>query len=104
MQTIREQKVISPNSFPSGFPVSPVSQPEVKRLKIKEFTSWAVCFAAVTGLTGTMKIMKVGITMDTVNSVLFFLSLSGLGFFIYRIIAISKTPAGLNRSDLHKLN
>jgi hypothetical protein len=82
----------------------PANQPN--RLKIREFISWAVCFAVVTALTGLLKYLKVGITMDAVTSALFYLSLFGVTFFVYRIIVLStsKTRVHLDGNKFHELN
>jgi|SRR5450432_4109479 hypothetical protein len=105
MQTIRKNAIdISPVQFGSGFSQSPVSPDQEKRLKISEFTSWSVCFAVVCGLTGLLKLLKVGITMDTVTSILFYLSLAGLIYFVTRIIMISKNTVSLHADNLHELN
>ena len=106
MQTIREQKSIdiSPAGLRSSLSQAPVTTNQVKRLKIREFISWSVCFAVISGLTGLLKILKVGVTMDTVNSILFFGSLAGLIYFISRIISLSRNPLPLNSNSLHELN
>jgi hypothetical protein len=106
MQTIREPKTIdiSPTGFKSNFPTSPVSPNQLKRLKIREFISWSVCFAVVCGLTGLLKFLNVGITMGPVTSTLFYLSLAGFIYFVTRIIRISKNPVALNTHNLHELN
>ncbi|HEY4935929.1 MAG TPA: hypothetical protein VII44_05080 [Puia sp.] len=106
MHTIREQKVIdiSQGGFRSSFSSAMVSANQAKRLKISEFISWSVCFAIVSGLTGLMKFLKVGLTMDTVTSILFYLSLAGLAYFIYKIISLSKTPVQARIHPIHELN
>ncbi|HEY2348407.1 MAG TPA: hypothetical protein VGH64_05300, partial [Puia sp.] len=65
---------------------------------------WSVCFAVVCGLTGLLKYLKVGVTMDTITSALFYLSLAGLIYFITRIIMMSKSPVQLHSTNLHELN
>jgi hypothetical protein len=105
MQTVRKSAIdISPAQFGSGISQPPVTPDQEKRLKIKEFTSWSVCFAVVCGLTGMLKFLKVGITMDSVTSSLFYLSLAGLIYFVTRIIMISKNPVHLYPNNLHELN
>jgi len=88
----------------SGFSQAPVSPNQEKRLKIREFISWSICFAIISGLTGLLKFLKVGVTMDSVTSILFYLSLAGLVFFVTKIIMICKNPVDLNADNLHELN
>jgi hypothetical protein len=104
MQTARGHKMISATGFSSTFSQSPVSTNQAKRLKIREFMSWSVCFGIVTALTGLIKYLKVGITMDTITTILFFLSLSGLIYFVSRIFLLSKTPVQVDSRGLHELN
>jgi|SRR5450432_2813718 predicted membrane channel-forming protein YqfA (hemolysin III family) len=105
MQTVRKNAIdISPSQFGSGFPKAPVSPDQEKKLKIREFMSWSACFAVVCGLTGLLMILKVGITMNTVTSTLFYLSLGGLIYFVTRIILISRIPVHLHSNKLHELN
>jgi hypothetical protein len=105
MQTVREKaNDISQTQFGAGFSQLPVSPDQVKKLKIREFKSWSVCFGVVCGLTGLLKFMKVGIIMNPVTSTLFYLSLGGLVYFIYRIILISRNPVQLHPNSLHELN
>lgn len=106
MQTLREQGRVGPSN--SGFQ-NGQSQPAVtvnpeNRLKIKEFTSWSVCFAIVTALTGLLKYLKVGITMDSITSVLFYTSLLALIYFIYRIISLSRNHVQVKGNSYHELN
>ena len=105
MQTFHKNDVdISPIRFNSGLPQQANSSDTEKRLKIREFISWSACFAIICGLTGLLKFLKVGITMDTVTSVLFYLSLAGLIYFVARIIMMSKSPVQLHARNLHELN
>ncbi len=104
MQTVRKQNMKSPG-FSSSISNIPVSENQAKRLKIREFISWAACFAVITGLTGMLKILKVGITMDSVTSWMFYLSIVGLVYFIFRIISISRNPVQMmERNQIHELN
>lgn len=107
MQTVREQ-ANRVNISTSGLKtiISPVPDSAIhsKRLKIREFISWSVCFAVVCLLTGLLLILKVGITMETITASLFFLSLGGLIYFIYRIIALSKEPVLFDPVVPHELN
>jgi hypothetical protein len=105
MQTFRRNNVdISPVQFNSGFSQQPVPPIRAKRLKIKEFISWAACFAVISGLTGLLKYLKVGVTMDTVTSILFYLSLGALIYFVTRIIMLSRTQVQIHANNLHELN
>jgi hypothetical protein len=107
MQTIRGQ-VNMINTSLSGIKSSisqvPDSSNQAKRLKISEFISWSVCFAVISGITGLIKYLKVGVTMDTVTSILFYSSLAGMVYFISRVISLSKNPVQLNRNLSHELN
>ena len=105
MQTFRRNNVdISPVQFNAGFSQQPISPIREKRLKIKEFISWAACFAVISGLTGLLKFLKVGVTMDSVTSALFYLSLAGLVYFITRIVRLSKSQVQIHSNNLHELN
>ena len=105
MQTFRRNNVdISPVQFNSGFSQQPVPPIKEKTLKIKEFISWAACFAVVSGLTGLLKFLKVGVTMDTVTSILFYLSLAGMIYFITRIVVLSRSQVQIHSNNLHELN
>jgi hypothetical protein len=106
MQTVREQNAIDISLARHNSPMIPVpvSPDQVKKLKIREFISWSVCCAVITALTGLMKVLKVGVTMDTVTSILFFISLSGLIFFISRIISLSRNPVPPNPRSRNELN
>jgi hypothetical protein len=105
MQTFRRNNVdISPVQFNAGFSQSTSSPSKEKRLKIREFISWTICCAVVFGLTGLLKFLKVGITMDSITSSLFYVSLAGLIYFITRIVLISKIPDQVTSGKLHELN
>jgi len=106
MQTVRKNAIddISPARFGSGFPKAAISPDQEKKLKIREFMSWSACFAVVCGLTGLLKILQIGITMSTVTSTLFYLSLGGLIYFVTRIILIFRVPVQLHMNKLHELN
>ena len=106
MQTFRKNDVDKSSiQFKSGFSRSPNSQSDEKRLKIREFTSWASCFAVISGLTGLIKFLQVGVTMDAVTSTLFYLSAAGLVYFVTRIIILlSKRPVQLHPGNQHELN
>jgi hypothetical protein len=105
MQTFRRNNVdISPVQFNAGFSQQPIPPIREKTLKIKEFISWAACFAVISGLTGLLKFLKVGVTMDTVTSALFYLSLAGLIYFIARIVRLSRSHVQIHSNNLHELN
>jgi hypothetical protein len=76
----------------------------LKRLKIKEFISWSVCFVIITLITGLLKFLKIGVTMDSVTSGLFYLSLGGLTWLIYKIFKLSKNQPPTNKMPKHGMN
>jgi hypothetical protein len=108
MQTVREQgsRGMSPTQYRSYSiqTQTPVSENQVKHLKIIEFRSWSLCFSVIVLLTGLLKYFKLGITMETVTSLLFFSSLFGLVYFIYRIVTLSRSPVQLKSNQVHELN
>lgn len=106
MQTILGQKAvtISPSSFISGSSEVPASANQINRLKIREFISWGVCFGVVTLLTGLLKVLRVGITMEPVTSILFYLSIVGLAYFISKAIRLSRAAPLVQPSDLARMN
>jgi hypothetical protein len=106
METIHSQKAVDK-------PVSPflisgssdlISSNRVKKLKFREFISWSVSFGVISILTGLLKFLKIGVTMDSVTSVLFYLSIAGLFYFSYRIFVISKNSINRNTESFHGLN
>ena len=107
MQTLTGQTRIIDNSssslrsslLPAQFPTN-----QSKKSKIGEFISWSVCFAIIAGLTGMMKWMKVAVTMESITSGLFYLSIAGLIYFIYRIISLSGSNVQNNFRIRHELN
>ena len=107
MQTILEQTPVNVNlvsGFDSSFPLVPNPANQIKKLKIREFISWSVCFAVISGLTGLMKYLKVGVTMDLITSIVFYGSLFGFLYFMVKIIRISKSPDVLNSGTRQGLN
>jgi hypothetical protein len=112
MHTIRGQKTIDVSQ--AGFrslTKEPDSTYQLNRLKFREFISWSVCFAVITVITSLLKVLKIGVTMDSVTSILFYFSIAGLGWFIYKIFSLPKHPVqGNNNPDvgntkaLHELN
>jgi hypothetical protein len=107
MQTIHDQARVINTSSPdikSTFSRIPNAMDSLKALKIREFISWSVCFAIVSGLTGLILFLKVGVTMETVTASLFYLSLAGMIYFISRIILLSRNPSPVSHSTAHELN
>ena len=107
MQTFNGLKTL--NGSASAFqPAAPsdaiLINNHIKRLKIKEFISWSVCLAIITLITGLLKFLKIGVTMDSVTSGLFYLSLGGLTWLIYRIFKLSKNQPPANKTLKHELN
>jgi hypothetical protein len=107
MQTVRGRGQMI-NTGLSGIRSSvsqvPDSPNQVKRMKIREFISWSVCFALIFGLTGLIKVLKLGITMDAITSILFYTSLAALVFFVSKIISLSKNSSGIHFKNTHELN
>ena len=107
MQTVRNNTTridTSPNGFPNVFPRVPDPTSQIRRLKISEFKSWTVCFGIISFLTGMLMYLKVGVTMETVTASLFFLSLAGMIFSVYKLIHLYREPARLETSSRHDLN
>jgi hypothetical protein len=106
MQTIREQKMADklPVRLTSTYSTDQNLLIQVKNAKIREYKSWSACFAIISGLTGLMKWLKIGITMDSINSILFFSSIAGLIYFVSRIYLLLKNPARSGSKSLHELN
>ena len=95
---------ISPSGIKSSFSQVPVNPNQEKRMKIREFVSWSVCFAVISGLTGLMLILNVGITVASITSILFYSSLAGLAYCISRIIQLYRDSVQLNNKQIHELN
>jgi hypothetical protein len=106
MQTVREQAPVrlSNSGFQPAQSQFRISENQVNKLKIKEFISWSVCFAIVTILTGLLKYLKLGVTMESVTSALFYTSLLALAYFIYRIVSLSRNPVQVKNNSYHELN
>ena len=81
-----------------------ISENQVKRLKKREFISWSVCFAVISLLTGLLKFLKIGVTMDSVTNVLFYASLISLAYFIYRIFSLPGNSIEVKNHNYHELN
>jgi hypothetical protein len=106
MQTIREGKIedIHISAFKSLASYNPsLANPE-KRLKQREYISWSICFGIISFLTGLLKFLKVGVTMDSVTSILFYLSLVGVFYFVYKSFSLSKNNLRGNSNTFHGLN
>jgi hypothetical protein len=106
MQILRDEKIgeirasafkspVIPNSFPA--------KPEKSFIK-NENISWLICFGIVCFLTGMLKFLKVGVTMDTVTSVFFYVSLIGMFYFLYKIFSAPKISPRENADVFHSLN
>ncbi len=107
METLSGQKTRngSTSTFQSSVSPDVVSMNNhIKQLKIKEFISWSVCLGILTVITGLLKFLKIGVTMDTVTSGLFYLSLGGLTWLIYGIYKLSKDQIQTNKVSGHELN
>ena len=93
MQTIRQkpQLVDFPeSSFTAQITRQILSQKHIKSLKISESLSWIVSFSVILLITGLLKFLRLGVTMSTVTSALFYLSFAGIAYFIFNIIRINK--------------
>jgi hypothetical protein len=107
MQTVREEAQvieISQNGFNSSFNGKTIGKDQAKRLKISEFKCWTASFAVISLLTGALIYLKVGVTMETITTSLFFLSLGGLIYSVYQLIHLSRTPRTYSHSNVHQLN
>ena len=106
MQTILEEKIegshISAFKSLASYNQSLVN-PE-KRQKLKEYISWSICFGIISFLTGLLKFLKVGVTMDSVTSIFFYFSLVGVSYFVYKSFSLSKSNLRGNSSTFHGLN
>ena len=106
MQATREQdraRLSDSGFYPDNSQVR-VSDGQANKLKIREFTSWSVCFAIVVVLTGLLKYLNLGITVESITSVLFYSSLLALVYFIYRIVTIPRNSIQVKRNHFHELN
>ena len=107
MQTIRDNTRridISSNNFPTTYPSIPDPTRQIRKLKISEFKSWTVSFGIISFLTGMLMYLKVGVTMETVTASLFFLSLAGMIFYVYKLIHLTREPIRLESNTRHDLN
>ena len=106
MPTIRhwERKIFTPSSFIPASVGTKLTIDQSKGLKIREFISWAVCFGIVTMLTGFLKILNIGVTMEPVTSIFFYSSLAGLAYFAAKAFRLSRTVTPQQPADLVRLN
>ncbi len=107
MQTLNRLKTLNGSASVFQSAASPdavLIKNHVKRLKIKEFISWSVCLAIITLITGLLKFLKIGVTMDSVTSGLFYLSLGGLTWLIYKMVKLSRNQALTDKMLKHELN
>ena len=106
MQTIPEQRRmdIQSTGFLPSYSQTPSSENQVNRLKISEFKSWLACFAIVAFLTGLLKFLKVGVTVEPITSMFFYISLLAVAYFLYRIVSLSRNPVQVKTGSLHELN
>ncbi|MEJ0080361.1 MAG: hypothetical protein WDM78_05255 [Puia sp.] len=58
----------------------------------------------ITLLTGLLKYLRLGITMESVTSILFYSSLICLAYFMYRIFSSSRVPFQVKDDSHHELN
>ena len=107
MQAIRHnpQEIdFSESSFQSKIITTSISKKDAKRLRIKEFKSWSFCFGVVALLTGVLIYFQLGVTMESVTLPLFFISLSGLIYFISKVILFSNSGNPEDVSSASQLN
>jgi hypothetical protein len=77
---------------------------QIKSLKISEFTSWSVSFGIICLLTGLLKFLKLGVTMEPVTSIFFFFSLFGLIYSVSKAIKLSNGSLHKDGQVFHELN
>jgi len=106
MQILRDEKIeeirasaYKSPAFPNTIPAKPG-----KILTKNENISWLVCFGIVSFLTGMLKFLKVGVTMDTITSVFFYTSLVGVFYFLFKIFSAPKISSRENDGSFHGLN
>ncbi len=106
MQILREEKIdeIRASAFKSPALPNSFSAKPGKSLIKNENISWLICFGIVSFLTGMLKFLKVGITMDTVTSAFFYISLIGVFYFVYKIFSVTKINPQENAGSFHSLN
>jgi hypothetical protein len=106
MQILREEKTdeIRASAFKSPASLNSLPAKPTKSLIRNENISWLICFGIVSILTGMLKFLKVGITMDTITSVFFYISLIGVFYFFYKILSASKINPQKSAGSFHGLN
>lgn len=101
----QEARVIDiSQSGKATFTHSPSSGLPARKLQIRESVSWSICFAIVAGITGALLIYKIDVTMSQVTSILFYLSLAGLVFYVVRAIRLLRFREGVARIKSPHLN
>jgi hypothetical protein len=106
MQTIKGEKKqnIDLSSFKAISSPSPVLRNQANKLKVREYISWSISFGVIFFLTGLLKFLNVGVTMDPVTKTLFYLSIVGLICSIYKIISVPRANIRHESSRFHNLN
>jgi len=106
MDTVREQARmnIQSSGFIPNYSPSSTTENQSTRIKIRESISWLVSFALITFLTGLLKFLKIGVTVESITSALFYTSLFAVSYFIYRIVVLSRNTVQLKKENLHELN
>jgi hypothetical protein len=106
MQILREEKIgeIRASAFKSPASLNSFPAKPAKSLIKNENIAWLICFGIVSFLTGMLKFLKVGVTMDTVTSVFFYISLIGVFYFLYKLFSAPKNNHRENTGPFHSLN
>ncbi|HSZ31749.1 MAG TPA: hypothetical protein VK772_00485 [Puia sp.] len=106
MQILHEEKTgeIRTSAFKSPASLNSFAAKPSKSLIKNENISWLICFGIVSFLTGMLKFLKLGVTMDTVTSVFFYVSSIGVFYFLYKIFSAPKTSPAKNAGSFHSLN
>jgi hypothetical protein len=106
MQILREEKTgeIGVSAFKSPASLNSLPAKPSKSSIRNENISWLICFGIVSILTGMLKFLKVGVTMDTVTSVFFYISLLGVFYFFYKLLSAPKISSRENTGSFHGLN
>ena len=93
----------APSSFQAAITPETVRPGSKNGLKTSEFISWAVCFAILFLITGLIKWLGLETTMDFVTNFLFFVSLAGTVYFIFRALSISRKALEITSTPMvHK--
>jgi len=108
MQTVREPNEKSGPGLPyrtyQHAAPQAVSQDQEKRLKMNELKSWMACFLLIFVITGTLKVLSLGITMESVTSLFFYGSLAALIYLSFRFRSLYRKPVSYSAQGLHELN